>query len=165
MIKLVYDCIKSPYDIANIMQVAISLGECELYFTGNSLRHDHPKVAGKISSWSSKSGKSKNPNYNVHYYPSFTALVDEFKKQNIRMIGTSPAAKKSFYELDLSKNDFAFVFGTEVGGLSKQKIADLDDMVKIPMSAEIDFMTLSVITPIIAYEIFRQQKSPLTPAH
>jgi hypothetical protein len=30
-------------------------------------------------------------------------------------------------------------------------------MVKIPMSGEIDFITLSMITPIVGYEIARQQ--------
>ncbi len=61
MIRLVYDCIRSPYDTANILQVALASGKCELYFTGNSLRHDHPKVVSKINSWSSKIRKDGFP--------------------------------------------------------------------------------------------------------
>jgi len=157
MVRLIYDCVKAPYDIANILQVALALGECELYFTGNSLRHDHPKIVSKLRSWSSKIRLQGLTGLNVHYYQSFEALVVQLKKQKIYLIGTSPNAKKSFYEMDLSKNDFAIVFGTEVGGLSKSKIANMDEIVKIPMLPEIDFMTLSIVTPIIAYEVSRQQ--------
>lgn len=158
MVKLVYDCIMAPYDIANILQVVLAIGDCELYFTGRSLRHDHPKVVSKIGSWSSKIRKMGYPNFNIHYYSSLEDLSDEFKEKNIRLIGTSPAAKKSFYELNLEKNDFAIVFGNEITGLSKNKVSVVEELVKIPMSGEIDFMTLSMITPIVAYEIVRQQK-------
>jgi len=159
MIKLVYDCIRDPYDIANVLQVVLALENCELYFAGNSLRHDHPKVASKIGSWSSKIRKNGYPAFNIHYYSSLENLADDFKKRKIRLIGTSPAAKKSFYELNLKKDDFSVVFGTETTGLSKNKALIMDELVKIPMSNEIDFMTLSVITPVVAYEIARQQGS------
>lgn len=157
MIKLVYDCIMAPYDISNILQIALAAGDCELYFTGRSLRHDHPKVISKISSWSSKFRKEGYSNLNIQYYATFENLANEFKEKGIRLIGTSPAAKKSFYELNFEKNDFAIVFGNEITGLTKNKVAVLDDLVKIPMRGEIDFITLSMITPIVIYEIARQQ--------
>ncbi len=157
MIKLVYDCIMAPSDIANILQVVLALGECELYFTGHCLRHDHSKVIYKINSWSRQIKESGYPDFNIHYYPSLDELSDVFKKQNIRLIGTSPHASKSFYELNLAKNDFAILFGNEITGLSKNKLTLVDELVKIPMCANIDFMTLALITPIVAYEIARQQ--------
>jgi len=157
MIKLVYDCIRDPYDIANVLQVVLAMGNCELYFTGNSLRHDHPKVVSRIGSWSSKTRELGYPNFNIHYYATLEDLAKEFKEKEIRLIGTSPAAKKSFYELNLEENNFAIVFGTERSGLTKKKSSFMDELVKIPMNDDIDFMTLSVVTPIIAYDIARQQ--------
>jgi tRNA G18 (ribose-2'-O)-methylase SpoU len=157
MIKLVYDCIRDPYDIANILQVVLSMGECELYFTGNSIRHDHPKVVTRLRSWSSKIREKGYPNFNIHYCESLEDLAGEFKEKKIRLLGTSPAAKKSFYDLNLKENNFAIAFGTERSGLSKMKMAFMEDLVKMPMSGDIDFMTLSVITPIVVYEIARQQ--------
>lgn len=157
MIKLVFDCIRDPYDIANILQVSLAMGNCELYFTGSSLPHDHPKIFSKVRSWSSEIRRTGSINFNVHYYPTLEALSEEFKRKKIRLIGTSPAAKKSFYELNLEKNDFAIVFGTEATGLSKSKVSIMEELVKMPMSGKIDFMTLSVITPVVVYEIARQQ--------
>lgn len=157
MIKLVYDCIRDPYDIANILQVVLAMGNCELYFTGNSLRHDHPKVNSKIGSWSSKIRKKGPPSFNIYYYSTLEDLAKEFKGNNVRLVGTSPAAQKSFYELNLEDKDLAIVFGTERSGLTKKKASNVEELVKIPMSDEIDFLTLSVITPIVAYEIARQR--------
>lgn len=157
MLKLVYDCIMAPYDVANILQVALALGNCELYFTGRSLKVDHPKVVSRMKSWSSKIRKTGYPHFNIHYYSTLEELANEFKEKKIRLIGTSPSAKKSFYALNLEKKDFAIVFGNEITGLSKNKVPLLEELVKIPMNEEMDFMTLSVITPLVAYEIARQQ--------
>lgn len=157
MIRLVYDCIRDPYDIANVLQVVLGMGHCQLYFTGNSLRHDHPKVVSRISSWSSKIREFGYPDFNISYYLTLEDLAKKFKENGIRLIGTSPAAEKSFYELDLAENNFAMVFGTERSGLTKLKTSYMDELVKIPMNNDIDFMTLSVITPAIAYDIARQQ--------
>jgi tRNA G18 (ribose-2'-O)-methylase SpoU len=159
MIRLVFDCLRSPYDYANIIQVALATGQCEIHITGDSLRHDHPKVISKVRSWSSVIRKEGLPKLLIFYYPSLNECVVKLKKQGIRLIGTSPRAKKSFYTLDLSGNDYAIVFGTESSGLSNRKLSSMDEMVKIPMSGAIDFMTLSVCVPIVAYEILRQQNN------
>ena len=159
VIKLIYDCLRSPHDFANILQVVLATQSCELHITGNSLRHDHPKVLGKVKSWSAKIRSQGLPNLPIFYYPSLDECVSAMKKKGIRMIGTSPQAKKSFLSMDLGGDDFAIVFGTEVGGLSKTKMPMMDEMVVIPMSDELDFMTLSVVTPIVVYEILSQQKT------
>ena len=158
MIKLIYDCLKSPYDIANILQVVLATGECEVHITGQSLHHDHPKVLGKVGSWSAQIRKSGLPELPIYYYDSLEECAKTMHSQGIQLIGTSPQATKSFFDLNLSGDNFAIVFGTEVGGLSGQKRSLMDDIVSIPMKSQIDFMTLSVITPIVVYETLRQQK-------
>jgi tRNA(Leu) C34 or U34 (ribose-2'-O)-methylase TrmL len=157
MLKLVFDCLRAPYDWANILQVVIATGDCELYITGNSIRHDHKKIVGKVKSWSKKMTKQGLPPLRINYFSSFAECAAKLKEQEIKLIGTSSYAKKSFYELDLKKDNFAIVFGTETSGLIKEKIALLDDMVKLPMSDNLDFMTLSVVVPVIIYEAKRQE--------
>jgi len=162
MIKLIFDCLRSPYDFANILQVALALGNCEIYVTGNSLNHNHPKIVGKVASWSSGIRKHGFPDsLKVRYFNSLEDCVKELRKEKIRFIGTSPHAKKSFYELEIDDFNDAIVFGTEVGGLSKSKLALMDEMVKVPMSNELDFMTLSVVVPAIAYEINRHRNNQI----
>jgi tRNA(Leu) C34 or U34 (ribose-2'-O)-methylase TrmL len=158
-VRLVYDCLRSPYDIANILQVILATGgSCELHITGQSLRHDHPKVLGKVGSWSAKIRRSGLPNLPVYYHVSLEECAAAMRTNGIHLIGTSPQATKSLFDTDLSGNDFAVVFGTEVGGLSKQKMTLMDEVVQIPMGEHLDFMTLSVITPIVVYEALGQQR-------
>ena len=157
MLKLVFDCLRSPYDWANILQAVIAVDDCELYITGNSLRHDHVKVTGKVKSWSKKMAKQGLPPLKINYFFSLEECVLKLREQNIKLIGTSSYAKKSFYDLDLKDNNFAIVFGTETSGLTNEKITLLNDMVKLPMSNDLDFMTLSVVVPVIIYEAKRQK--------
>jgi len=158
MIKLVYDCLRAPYDIANILQVALATGACEIHITGQSLRHDHPKVLGKVGSWSASVRKHGLPNLPIYYYDSLEECAQKLHAKGIRLIGTSPQATKSLFDLDLRGDDYAIVFGTEVGGLSKSKMALMDETVQIPMNGPLDFMTLSVITPAVVYSILKQQR-------
>ena len=159
MIRLIFDCLRSPYDFANIIQVALALNNCEIYITGDSLNHKHPKIFGKVASWSSNIKKHGFPDsLKIYYFDSLEFCVDKLREEGIQLIGTSPHAKKSFYDLDLSGDEKVLVFGTEVGGLSRRKMALMDEIIKVPMSGNIDFMTLSVAAPIVAYEISRQQR-------
>jgi len=158
MIKLVFDCLRSPYDFANVIQVALALKDCEIYVTGSSLDYRHPKVSGKVASWSSRIKRGGFPDdLKILYFDSLESCVRELREKGLKIIGTSPHAKRSFYEVDFDKHDSAIVFGTEVGGLSKTKTALMDDLVKIPMSSSLDFMTLSIVVPIVAYEIRRRE--------
>lgn len=158
MIKLIFDCLRSPYDFANIIQVALATNECEIYVTGNSLRHDHQKIAGKVASWSKKIRKDGYPfGLSIRYLDTLQDCIKELKQSGVRVIGTSPHASKSFFDLDLSGDDYAIVFGTESGGLSKEKMAYMDELVKLPMSNNLDFMTLSTVVPVVVYEAERQR--------
>jgi tRNA G18 (ribose-2'-O)-methylase SpoU len=157
MIRLIFDCLRAPYDLANILQVALATGKCEIHITGNSLHHDHPKVLGKVGSWSRRVRENGLPNLAIQYWPTLEHCVRALKSRGIRLIGTSPHAEKSFYAIDLNANDCAIVFGTESSGLSREKAGLLDEMVNIPMSSDLDFMTLSVVVPIVVYEAIRQE--------
>lgn len=156
MVRLIFDCLRSPYDWANILQVVLATGRCELHITGNSLRHDHYKVRGKVGSWSKRIRQEGMPDLAIRYWPTLEECAKALKAEGIRLIGTSSHVTESFYELDLSQGDYAIVFGTESSGLSQEKAKLLDEIVVIPMSDVLDFMTLSVVVPVVVYEAIRQ---------
>lgn len=157
MIILIFDCLRSPYDFANILQAAIAADICEIHITGKSLRHNHPKVIGKVRSWLSKDKSADLSDLSITYHASLVECIEVMRRRGVKVVGTSPHVSKSFFDLNLVEN-LAIVFGTESSGLSDDKSSLVDDMVKIPMSANLAFMTLSVITPIVIYEALRQQK-------
>ena len=47
-IKLLFDCLRAPYDAAHIIQIASALGNCDIYISGNSIDLNHKKVITKI---------------------------------------------------------------------------------------------------------------------
>jgi len=149
MLKLVFDSLRAPYDLANILQVAVAAGNCEVLLCGNSIHHDHPKVWGKVQSWCEPG--MKDLGVVISYYPSLADCVHELKLGGYLVVGTSPKADAEYTDVDFS-GKVAVVFGNESTGLSASKSSLMDRLVKVPMrSSPLRFMTLSVVVPVIVY--------------
>lgn len=151
-VELLFDIIRSPYDMAHIVQIAKSI-DCIVYTSGkNSLSFDIPKVTTKVKSWNIKG------NLKAIHYETFEDAVKNLKEKGKYLIGTSGDSKKIFYDIKLPANqDIVIVFGTETSGLTKEKQLLLDDIVKLPMDkSKVDFLTLPVAVSAMAYELYRQ---------
>ena len=151
-IGLLFDCLRAPYDIAHIYQVAVALGNCDLYMSGNSIDPRHKKVISKVQSW----GIEEIPSFRK--FESLDEAVNQLHGEGKYLIGTSPHTNYNIYEYDFTKNNSVIVFGTESSGLTKRKSFLLDDLVKIPMSSQCKFLTLPTAVPVAAYEFYRQIK-------
>ncbi len=149
-IGMLFDCLRAPYDVAHIIQIAVALDICDLYITGSSIDPNNKKVITKVKSW----GIEKIPEF--IYFQSLEEAVVELHKKNKYLIGTHVSASKSLYSCDFTENDCVIVFGTESSGLILKKVRMLDDLIKIPMSQDCKFLTLPSAVPIIAYEFYRQ---------
>ncbi|HTZ41839.1 MAG TPA: TrmH family RNA methyltransferase [Candidatus Omnitrophota bacterium] len=149
-IGLLFDGLRAPYDASHIIQVASALENCDLYISGNSINLQNKKIISKIKSW----GINSYPP--IEIFQDLTAAVFELHKRGKYLIGTSPHERKSLFDLNLSEGKYVFVFGTESSGLSKQKISKLDELVCIPTSKQVPFLTLPTVVPIVAYEYYRQ---------
>ncbi len=149
-IGLLFDCLRAPYDIAQIMQVATALGNCDLYTSGNSINTKNMKVIGKVRSW----GIIDVPDFE-HFY-TFEEAVNRLHKRNKYLLGTSLHANDDIYETNFVFKDTVVVFGTESSGLTSRKVTLLDKIIKIPMDSKCKFLTLSTAVPIVAYEFYRQ---------
>jgi tRNA G18 (ribose-2'-O)-methylase SpoU len=151
-VELLFDTIRSPYDMAHIVQIAQSI-DAAIYTSGkNSLSFDIPKVKTKVGSWNIK------PGFKEIHYDSFKEAVLDLHSRGKILIGTSSNAEKIFYDVKLPKDkDIVIVFGTETSGLTLQKQKMLDELVKLPMDeSKVDFLTLPVAVSAIAYELYRQ---------
>lgn len=148
-INLLYDSLRSPYDVTLIYQIALAL-DAQIYTSGSTIDLNSKKIKSKIGSWNIK----KMPE--VIYLGTFEEAVKKLHNDGLLLVGTSGAASKSFYEIDCSKGNVCFVYGTETTGLIPRKQLLLDDMVKLPMSSDLDFLTLPVVTSAMCYEAYRQ---------
>jgi len=149
-IGLLFDCLRAPFDAAHIIQVVLALENCDLYVSGNSIDLNHRKVVSKVKSW----GINSYPPTELFKDLDFAAR--ELHNRGKYLIGTSPHSKRSLFDLDLSEGKGVFVFGTECGGLSKEKISKLDELVSVPTKENVPFLTLPTVVPIVAYEYYRQ---------
>jgi tRNA(Leu) C34 or U34 (ribose-2'-O)-methylase TrmL len=151
-VELLFDNIRSPYDMAHIMQIARSI-DAVVYTSGkNSLTFDIPKVKMKVGSWNIKEG------FHEIHYETFEEAVKDLKTKGKFLIGTSGEIDKIFYDVKLPVNqDIVIVFGTESSGLTHEKQRLLDEVVKLPMDkSKVDFLTLPVAVSAMAYELYRQ---------
>lgn len=150
-VELLFDALRSPYDMAHVIQVAQSI-DAKVYTAGSSLPFEMPKVKSKVRSWNIKDG------FTSTHYETFEDAVNDLRSKGKYLIGTSGETNKIFYDVKLPLDqDIVIVFGTESSGLTKAKQAMLDDVVKLPMDkTKVDFLTLPVAVSAMAYELYRQ---------
>lgn len=151
-VELLFDTIRSPYDIAHVIQIANAI-DCIIYTSGkNSIPFDIPKITSKVKSWNI-TGDVKEIHYNT-----FEEAITDLRAKGKYLIGTSGNTNKIFYDLDLPEDkDVVVVFGTETSGLTIAKQKMLDEIIKLPMDkSKVDFLTLPVAVSAIAYELYRK---------
>jgi tRNA G18 (ribose-2'-O)-methylase SpoU len=106
----------------------------------------------KVRSWNIKG------DFQTIHFESFEEAVSDLRSKGKYLIGTSGETDKVFYNVKLpADQDVVIVFGTETTGLTAEKQALLDEVVKLPMDkGEVDFLTLPVAVSAMAYELYRQ---------
>jgi tRNA (guanosine-2'-O-)-methyltransferase len=94
---------------------------------------------------------------NIYKYPddlNSINVIRKIKEKGYRIVATSSHANTTDFEnLDLSKGKIAFVFGTELTGISNPVSEAADEYVKIPMYGFTESFNLSVSAAIILHFI------------
>lgn len=84
-------------------------------------------------------------------------LIDDLKKNNIWVVGTSGDVEMSYTDWDWTRAS-ALVLGGEGRGLHRLTAEKCDALVKIPMLGEIESLNVSVACGVILFEAVRQRK-------
>ena len=83
-------------------------------------------------------------------------LIEELKKNNIWVVGTSGDAEKTYADWDWT-GSCALVLGGEGKGLHRLVAENCDELVKIPMQGKIESLNVSVAAGVILFEAVRQR--------
>lgn len=83
-------------------------------------------------------------------------VVFRLTASDIPVIGINEKTEKILYEIDL-KGPIALVFGSEDQGISKGLLKILTDQAKLPMTAAIQSLNVSVACGVVFYELVRQR--------
>jgi 23S rRNA (guanosine2251-2'-O)-methyltransferase len=84
-------------------------------------------------------------------------LIEELKKHNIWVVGTSGEAGTDYTDWDWNQPS-ALVLGSEGKGLHRLVAENCDALVKIPMQGKIESLNVSVAAGVILFEAVRQRK-------
>lgn len=135
-----------PSDIAQLAQVILSTSNpvphIATYLIGQTLDFMTPKIRNKIMSWNIREEQIK-------WIPRKTTDLIELKKNGFNLIGTSPHQGKNALDYQWQSNDILVIGGAK--GLSQSNIELMDEMIKIPCSKEVPFLTTPTVIPILTY--------------
>lgn len=120
----------------------------KLYFTGNSVDYKNRKALLAAVGYEHI--------VDLSYEKDFRKLIGMLKAEGKLIIGTSSGSKKLYTEVDY-KQPTVFVFGTEACGLSKEKRQLMDELVYIPMTADVESLNVVNAAAIVLYEGLRQR--------
>ncbi len=82
-------------------------------------------------------------------------LIPMLQGSDYLIVGTSPYAEESFYDIDLKKK-VAVLIGNEAKGLHKNRIEQVDKMVNIPIIGDAESLNVAMATTVVLYERIRQ---------
>ncbi len=88
---------------------------------------------------------------------NITAAIKDIKNNGIKIIGLDGTADKYIYEVS-TKMPLAIIAGSEDEGISNPVIRLVDELVKLPMSPELESYNVSVATAMALYEVNRQKR-------
>ena len=86
--------------------------------------------------------------------------LGELKEREITVVGTSDAAERSLYDLDLDldlRGPTAFVLGAEGSGMRQLTTRSCDMLVRLPMAGRVESLNVSVASGVCLYEAVRQR--------
>jgi len=88
----------------------------------------------------------------VHRYTSTEACIEELRKQDYRIIATSPHKGTALQDFDISRKGAIF-FGRETKGLSEEVLESADEFLQIPMVGFTESLNISVSAAIILQDL------------
>ena len=91
---------------------------------------------------------------------ALVSALRQLRAQSVRVIAAHPQTEqRSIHAADF-RRDCCVVLGSEGPGLSPEVLAACDEMVAIPMAAEVDSLNVGSAAAVFLYEAARQRGSP-----
>ncbi|MCR5881743.1 23S rRNA (guanosine(2251)-2'-O)-methyltransferase RlmB [Rhizobacter sp. J219] len=147
---LVLDGITDPHNLGACLRVADGAGAHAVIAPKDHAVGINATVA-KVASGAAET---------VPYFmvTNLARTLGELKERDIRVIGTSDAAEKSLYDIDLS-GPVALVLGAEGTGMRQLTGKTCDELVRLPMKGAVESLNVSVASGVCLYEALRQREA------
>ena len=145
---LVLDGVTDPHNLGACLRVADGAGAQAVIAPKDHAAGINATVA-KVASGAAET---------VPYFmvTNLARTLNELKERNIWIIGTSDAADRTLYDVDL-RGPVALVLGAEGDGMRQLTAKTCDQLVRIPMRGAVESLNVSVASGVCLYEALRQR--------
>jgi 23S rRNA (guanosine2251-2'-O)-methyltransferase len=145
---LVLDGVEDPRNFGAILRTAECAGI-------NGVFIPERRAVG-LTETVAKSSAGASEYVKVAKVPNLNRLIEELKKRDIWVVGTSADAETSYVNWDWTRPT-ALVLGSEGSGLHRLVAENCDVLVNIPMYGKIESLNVSVAAGVILFEARRQR--------
>ena len=147
-ITIVLEDIFQPHNSSAILRSCDCFGVQDIHIIENRNKYlPNDEIALGAEQWLTL---IKYNNYENNSVAALTSL----KNQGYRIIATTPHNDSEFLtEFDLNKGKCAFVFGTELTGISDSVVNMADGFMRIPMHGFTESFNISVSVAIVLYQL------------
>ena len=146
---LLVEDIQDPGNLGTMIRTAEGAGVDGIIMTKNTVDIYNPKTIR-----STMGSVYRMPFY---YTENLIHIMEELKKQKIKIYAAHLEGKQSYYDLDYTGGT-AFLIGNEGNGLKKETADRADCYMKIPMEGQVESLNAAVASVILMYEAARQRK-------
>ena len=145
---LILDGVEDPRNLGAILRVV----ECS---AADGVIIPERRAVG-LNDTVAKSSAGAVEHVRVAKVANLNRLIEDLKKRDIWVVGTSVDSKTSYTDWDWTRPS-ALVLGGEGSGLHRLVAENCDVLVKIPMYGKIDSLNVSVAAGVILFEARRQR--------
>jgi tRNA (guanosine-2'-O-)-methyltransferase len=97
-----------------------------------------------------------------NYADPTVACIQDLQKKGYTVVATSPHATKKVSDLPIDRK-IAFVFGTEISGLSDKALAAADERISIPQYGFVESFNVAVSAALCLYDITTRLRASTIP--
>jgi 23S rRNA (guanosine2251-2'-O)-methyltransferase len=148
-LSLILDGVEDPRNLGAILRTAECAGADGVFIP------EHRAVG--LTETVAKTSAGATEYIKVAKVKNLNRLIEELKKHNIWVIGTSAEAETDYTEWDW-RQPSALVLGSEGKGLHRLVAENCDALVKISMRGQIESLNVSVACGVILFEAIRQRE-------
>ncbi len=149
-IYIILDNVRSVHNVGSIFRTADCAGVCKIF------------IAGVTPSPYDRHGRKRKEFHKValgaedfiscEQYKKPEDAVSELKKKGIKVVAVEQAANTLSYKDYSLVGDTAFVFGSEVDGVSVEVLKICDEIIEIPMRGRKESLNVSVAAGVILFQ-------------
>lgn len=147
-LTLILDGVEDPRNLGAILRVAECAG------VNGTFIPEHRAVG--LTETVVKTSAGATEHTPIAKVKNLNRLIEELKKHNIWVVGTSGEAETSYTDWDWTQKT-ALVLGSEGKGLHRLVAENCDVLLKIPMQGNIESLNVSVACGVILFEAVRQR--------